>query len=417
MQNKRLSTMLACTAMLALQALPTWAIDDIRLPYELMGTANHHSLAQTTLTIDGTEHKALELADIVESGKVYYLPDVRKLLFEEATIGYDKTTPVFNCYSTAPVDLVLRGSNSFSGQGPIISTKGAVVLSGEVEAGASLTLNTPLTAIQCVSRLTVAHLLLDSQGATSALLCTGGSYADSQLLLEDAQVQLNATKECVAGFKNIITVKCGLPAQLYAGVGLAYDKRKFALKRNDGICQELIITNTEAYLPINTQNEATAWLADSATPETPDGVMPAEEPVAEETTAEEPTVEAETPVAEEATSENEEAEGRVFDVVESMPEYDEGSTALQQYISENLTYPVVAQEMGIQGNVYVSFIVEKDGTVSDAKILRSPDPALTKEALRLVNSLSGHWRPGLQGGQPVRTRYMLPVRFKLTAKE
>lgn len=105
-------------------------------------------------------------------------------------------------------------------------------------------------------------------------------------------------------------------------------------------------------------------------------------------------------------------ENKVFDVVEQMPSFPGGPSALLQYLSSNVKYPVVAQENGVQGRVVVSFVVEKDGSVTDVQVVRSVDPSLDKEAVRVVKSMP-HWIPGKQNGSAVRVKYNVPVSFKL----
>ena len=102
----------------------------------------------------------------------------------------------------------------------------------------------------------------------------------------------------------------------------------------------------------------------------------------------------------------------VYDVVEVMPQYPGGQIAMMKYIMENIKYPKQIMEEGIQGRVTVSFIVEKDGRVSNVRLLRSVQPALDKEAVRVVKSMP-KWTPGKQNGKPVRVRFNLPVMFKL----
>jgi TonB family protein len=102
----------------------------------------------------------------------------------------------------------------------------------------------------------------------------------------------------------------------------------------------------------------------------------------------------------------------VFYIVEEMPEFPGGEDALRQYISEAVNYPDSANKNGIQGKVYVSFIVAKDGSVVDAKIARGVDPLLDKEALRVVSSLP-KWEPGKQDGKPVNVSYTVPINFVL----
>lgn len=108
----------------------------------------------------------------------------------------------------------------------------------------------------------------------------------------------------------------------------------------------------------------------------------------------------------------EQKEEEVFVVVEEMPEFPGGTLALRQYLASAVKYPVVAQENGIQGKVYVNFVVEKDGSVTKAKIARGVDPSLDAEALRVVSTLP-RWKPGKQRGAPVRVSYTVPISFKL----
>lgn len=113
-----------------------------------------------------------------------------------------------------------------------------------------------------------------------------------------------------------------------------------------------------------------------------------------------------------AEEEEEEEESQVFFIVEDMPEFPGGELALRKYIANAIKYPVIAQENGIQGKVYVQFVVDKDGGISDARIARGVDPSLDKEALRVVNSLP-KWKPGKQRGKPVRVSYTVPINFVL----
>ena len=107
-----------------------------------------------------------------------------------------------------------------------------------------------------------------------------------------------------------------------------------------------------------------------------------------------------------------EEENTVFEYVEQMPSFPGGDAALMQYLSKNIKYPPVAEEMGIQGRVICSFVVERDGSVSDIRIKRSVDPSLDKEAMRVVSAMP-KWIPGRQNGQLVRVKYTLPVTFRL----
>lgn len=103
---------------------------------------------------------------------------------------------------------------------------------------------------------------------------------------------------------------------------------------------------------------------------------------------------------------------QVFFIVEEMPEFPGGEAALRNFIAQTIKYPVAAQDLGIQGRVYVSFVVSKTGKVTDAKIARGVDPVLDQEALRVVNALP-LWKPGIQRGKPVNVSYTVPINFAL----
>ena len=109
----------------------------------------------------------------------------------------------------------------------------------------------------------------------------------------------------------------------------------------------------------------------------------------------------------------EEEEEVVFVVVETMPEFPGGQQALFKYLSENVKYPVIAQENGIQGRVICQFVVNKDGAIVDVEVVRSGgDPSLDKEAVRVIKSMP-KWNPGKQRGKAVRVKYTVPVNFRL----
>ena len=106
------------------------------------------------------------------------------------------------------------------------------------------------------------------------------------------------------------------------------------------------------------------------------------------------------------------AEGEVFQVVEEMPEFPGGMGECMKWLGQNIKYPADAKEKGVQGRVIVQFVVEKDGTIVNAKVVRGVDPDLDAEALRVVNQ-SPKWKPGKQKGEAVRVKYTLPIMFKL----
>lgn len=113
-----------------------------------------------------------------------------------------------------------------------------------------------------------------------------------------------------------------------------------------------------------------------------------------------------------APKEEEEEEAQVFFIVEEMPEFPGGELALRKFLADAIKYPVIAQENGIQGKVYVTFVVSKDGSIYNAVVARGVDPALDKEALRVVN-LQPKWKPGKQRGKPVNVSYTVPINFVL----
>ncbi len=103
---------------------------------------------------------------------------------------------------------------------------------------------------------------------------------------------------------------------------------------------------------------------------------------------------------------------RIFDIVEENAQFPGGDEACFKWLSEHIKYPSICQEQGVQGRVIVSFVVNKDGSIVDVKTLRSPDSNLSKEAERVVK-LMPKWKPARQGNKTVRSRFNLPVLFRL----
>ena len=103
---------------------------------------------------------------------------------------------------------------------------------------------------------------------------------------------------------------------------------------------------------------------------------------------------------------------KVYDVCEQMPTYEGGDAALLKYLGENLKLPEEDQERGMQGRMVVGFIVEKDGSLTNVKVLRPVDIALDAEVLRVVKGMP-KWIPGRHNGQRVRVRYLLPIHICL----
>ena len=110
--------------------------------------------------------------------------------------------------------------------------------------------------------------------------------------------------------------------------------------------------------------------------------------------------------------EEEVQEQEIFQIVEEMPAYPGGDAKLMEYVAKNIKYPQIARETGIQGRVFVGFVVEPDGSVSNVKVLRGIGGGCDEEAMRVVKSMP-KWKPGKQRGKAVRVSYMLPVNFKL----
>lgn len=105
-------------------------------------------------------------------------------------------------------------------------------------------------------------------------------------------------------------------------------------------------------------------------------------------------------------------ENRIHVVVERMPEFPGGEAAMNQFISRNIRYPVIAQENGIQGRVVVQFVVNTDGKIVDVEVVRGVEESLDKEAVRVIKAMPP-WNPGRQGGKNVRVKYTLPIRFRI----
>ena len=115
---------------------------------------------------------------------------------------------------------------------------------------------------------------------------------------------------------------------------------------------------------------------------------------------------------ERSDDEDEEDEEVPFALAEVTPEFPGGEAALQKYIASHLQYPEIAIENGLQGKVYVQFVINKSGEVENVSVARSVDAALDKEAIRVIQSLP-KWKPGMQRGKPVRVFYTVPIYFKL----
>jgi len=114
----------------------------------------------------------------------------------------------------------------------------------------------------------------------------------------------------------------------------------------------------------------------------------------------------------EVAQEEEIAEEQIFVVVEEMPSFPGGELARLRFLSENINYPQMARESGIQGTVFVGFVVERDGSVTDVRIIRGIGGGCDEEAIRVVRNMP-RWTPGRQRGQPVRVQFTMRIRFVL----
>ena len=101
-----------------------------------------------------------------------------------------------------------------------------------------------------------------------------------------------------------------------------------------------------------------------------------------------------------------------YTVVEDQPEFPGGAAALYEYLSKNIKYPAICRENNIQGRVVVVFIVNRDGSIVEPEVVKSVNPMLDKEALRVISNMP-KWKPGLQFGKPVRVKFIVPVNFRL----
>ena len=109
---------------------------------------------------------------------------------------------------------------------------------------------------------------------------------------------------------------------------------------------------------------------------------------------------------------DEEVDQTVFEIVEEQPEFPGGMEAFMKYLAKNIQYPERAVDNGIQGKVMVRFVVERNGSASQVEIIKGVDPELDKEAARVVKAMP-KWKPGRQQGKEVRTRFIVPVVFRL----
>lgn len=137
-----------------------------------------------------------------------------------------------------------------------------------------------------------------------------------------------------------------------------------------------------------------------------------EEEIEEELVIEDLEVDEETEIEFIEEVEEEVEEEQIFTIVEEMPSFPGGEAALMKYLGKNIKYPAIAKDAGIQGTVYVTFVVNEEGAVKDVQVLRSIGGGCDEEAIRVVESMP-KWTPGKQRGKSVKVQYNLPIRFTL----
>lgn len=181
------------------------------------------------------------------------------------------------------------------------------------------------------------------------------------------------------------------PEEVVAPEEVANQQRvtELLIVEDDKLEEEKQVKNTEEVL----ENEAAAGALDIT-----EGTNDLNKTIIKEEVIAEPKVEDEQPMN--------------IAMVEQKPEFPGGEAAMYKYLGENIVYPSAASEEGIQGRVVVEFVVGKDGSITNVKVVRPRHPALDKEAVRVIKSMP-KWIPGRNNGQPVKVTYTLPVTFKL----
>lgn len=105
--------------------------------------------------------------------------------------------------------------------------------------------------------------------------------------------------------------------------------------------------------------------------------------------------------------------GEVYTVVEEMPQFENGQDDLFKFLVSNIKYPEEAKKAGVEGTVYVSFVINANGDVTNVKVLRGIGYGCDEESIRVVKAMQGHWKPGTQKGKAVNVQYNLPIRYTL----
>lgn len=374
-------------------------VSKVELPFRLCGQNVYKVGSQTTMTIDSRQYDAYELVGVADTGMVCYLPQRQALLLDNAVIDYRQSTYVIQSLTDFHLTLVIRGENHITSIGTVAYSTGQLTVCGEGIDSSTLHLhgiykkgyNLPEYGLFSGRDMTLTDLTFHAEGFRYTFYGIQAFDEKTTLWLERVQgdIQTRGNRPCVArGFNELQMQGCEPAKAQHADQLIRYYGH---LDADGDNCRELHLVADGGQQPTD----------------------PA--PIADEPVVEEPVAETE-PVAEEPAAKESADDERVFDVVEQQPYYDDNGQSLMQYLSANLRYPAICEEQGVQGRVLLQFVVELDGTLSDIKVLRSPDSHLTKEALRLVQSAPGTWHPAKQNGRPVRSRLTVPVIFKLKRK-
>ena len=396
----------------------------VDLPFSLLGTKIWKSPAKTLKTINGTECHALVLEGVAQCGRVYYLSETNTLLLENAVIEIKGTTPFISTSTTEQTNIAVRGRNLIKGEGTLINIKGSMTISGDSIEMGLLLMRTQQVAIQCGNNLTLKNMVFECPQSDFAFNGTGRRSREGRLTFVHSMARIKAVKNCVTGFKNLASARCGLPYAEYDDQYLSYDKREAVLLHNYNPCKELYITCEETYIPINTFNSTYSWSSKNVKPEKPaveadDRIYgPGEIDSAPQFPGGQAALQQHIKDNMfKRDSDQPASQPQESGVKDSGPEFIGGNEAFSKFISENISYPVIALENGIQGHVVVQFTVEKDGSLSDIVVLKPVDNALDKEAVRVIGLSSGRWKPGIKDGRITKAQMTYPVMFRLSSKK
>lgn len=219
------------------------------------------------------------------------------------------------------------------------------------------------------------------------------------------------TKKADLESKRIIFIEIGLVLALAVIFGAfewkTYEKQEFDLgeRQVDEIPEEQVIQTQQNKPPPPPKPKPQTTILEIVE----DDVEIEDELIIDAEADQETEIEEYTPIM---TEEEEVEEEEIFTVVEQQPSFPGGERARIKYLQQNIEYPQMARESGISGTVYVSFVVEKNGKITDVQVLRGIGGGCDKEAIRVVKNMP-KWNAGKQRGKPVRVRFNMPIRFTL----